>query len=126
MAVLSEGRHAGEFIVSEVGQISRETVTIKQGEKLVPGTILELDDDGKAIAFTGTDDVGGELIREAAGILFAAVDASATGANADVPGPAIVARLAEVNGAELTFPAETDGERARAIASLAARNIIVR
>jgi Bacteriophage lambda head decoration protein D len=58
----------------------------------------------------------------AAGILYDAVDASA----ADAEGVAIV-RLAEVNAAELVWPAGiTGGEQTTALGELAALNIIAR
>ena len=58
----------------------------------------------------------------AAGVLYDAVDASA----ADAEGVAIV-RLAEVNAAELVWPAGiTGGEQATALGELAALSIIAR
>lgn len=41
MTVLTEGRHAGEFLVSEAeGTRSREQIVIGSGADLVPGTVL--------------------------------------------------------------------------------------
>ena len=58
----------------------------------------------------------------AAGLLYAAVDASA----ADAEGVAIV-RLAEVNAAELVWPdGITAGEKTTALGQLAALNVIAR
>ena len=41
MTVLTEGRHAGEFLISEgPGFISREAITVNAGESLVAGQVL--------------------------------------------------------------------------------------
>lgn len=40
MNVLTEGRHTAEYLVEEMGQISREAITIAAGADLVPGTVL--------------------------------------------------------------------------------------
>lgn len=41
MTVLTEGKHAGEFCVSEAqGHRSREAITVNAGESLVPGQVL--------------------------------------------------------------------------------------
>ncbi|MGH6900186.1 MAG: head decoration protein, partial [Geminicoccaceae bacterium] len=41
MPELSEGRYAGEFVVSEGnGKISRETITVLSGETLQAGAVL--------------------------------------------------------------------------------------
>lgn len=41
MTVLTEGRHAGEFLISEgPGYISREAITVNAGESLVAGQVL--------------------------------------------------------------------------------------
>ena len=41
MPVMTEGQHAGEFVVSEGnGTISRETVTVLNGRTLEPGTAI--------------------------------------------------------------------------------------
>lgn len=129
MTVLTEGRHAGEFMVSEANNTrSRETGTVVSGQNLVAGQVVQFDNDGKLTAFTAVEGSDGDLVTEAAGILYDNVDASATGANADVTGVAYIARDAEVNGGELTYPTETTdgGEEAHAIASLKLLGIIVR
>ena len=47
MPELSEGRYAGEFVVSEGnGRISRETITVLSGETLEAGAVL-----GKLVEF---------------------------------------------------------------------------
>lgn len=51
MAVLTEGRHAGEFLVSEGnGWISREAITVLAGEVLVAGAVLGRIETGAATA----------------------------------------------------------------------------
>ena len=65
---------------------------------------------------------GADGSQTAAGILYDAVDASA----ADAEGVAIV-RLAEVNAAELIWPAGiTGGQKTTALGQFAALNIIAR
>lgn len=110
MAVKTEGKHAGEFIVSELpSHGSRSTGTVKQGENLVAGQVVEKDGDGKLVAFTATLDVSEDLITQAAGVLFDNVDASASGTNADVPGAVFLDWTAVLNLAECTIPAENPG-----------------
>lgn len=125
MTILTEGRHAGEFMVSEANNTrSRGTITVKTGENLVAGQLIQLDGT-KAVAFTGAVDSLDELAIEAVGILWDNVDAT----DGDVTGCAYVARDAEVNTSELTFPDEgspATGERERGIASLAKLGIICR
>lgn len=114
MTTLTEGRHAGEFIISEGnGWISREGVTIVTGQNLVAGTVLgKITASGKYAAYSNAAADGTEV---AAGILFEAVDATA----ADKSG-VMIARHAEVNGDELT------GNDANGTADLKALAIIVR
>jgi hypothetical protein len=121
MPELQEGRYAGEFIVSEGnGKISRETITVLSGQDLGAGAVL-----GKVTAsgkYKALDPAAVDGSEAAAGILFDAVDAS----TADAEGVAIV-RLAEVNAAELVWPASITGpEQATALGELAAVNIIAR
>ena len=106
MPELQEGRYAGEFVVSEGnGKISRETITVLSGQNLEAGAVL-----GKVTAsgkYKALDPAAVDGSEAAAGILYDAVDASA----ADAEGVAIV-RLAEVNAAELVWPAGITGGRA--------------
>jgi hypothetical protein len=108
MPELQEGRYAGEFVVSEGnGRISRETITVLAGENLQAAAVL-----GKVTAsgkYKALDP--------------AAVDGSEV---ADAEGVAIV-RLAEVNAAELVWPAGITGpEQTTALGELAALTIIAR
>ena len=121
MPLLLEGRHAGEFVVAEGnGAISRETLTVLAGQDLQPGAVL-----GKVTAsgkYKALDPAAVDGSEAAAGLLYAAVDASA----ADAEGVAIV-RLAEVNAAELVWPdGITAGEKATALGQLAALDLIAR
>jgi hypothetical protein len=117
--VLTEGRHAGEFLVSEAnGTLSRELVTVKLGQVLEAGEVYELDNDDKAVEFNNDSDSG------AAGIMLAKVDAS----DGDVVGVAIV-RLAEVKADALIVTGDDSDESAtktHAINSLADLYIIAR
>ncbi len=120
MTWINEGRHAGEFIVSEGnGRISREVITITGGN-FDAGTVL-----GKITAsgkFTNLTPAANDGSQNAAAILFD----NARAAAADVKG-VVVARMAEVKAAELVWPAGiTDAQKAAALASLAAVNIIAR
>ena len=121
MPELTEGRYAGEFIVSEGnGHISRETITVLSGENLEAGAVL-----GKITAsgkYKELDPAAGDGSEAAAGLLYDAVDATA----ADAEGVAIV-RLAEVNAAEIVWPdGITGGEKTTALGELAALDIIAR
>lgn len=114
MTVLTEGKHAGEFVLSEGnGLISREVRTIASGQNLAAGTVLgKITASGKYAAY---DNAALDGTQTAVEVLFDNVDASA----ADVEAVTI-ARNAEVNGDELT------GLDANAIADLLAVNIIIR
>ena len=114
MTTLTEGRHAGEFIISEGnGWISREGVTIVTGQNLAAGTVLgKITASGKYAAYSNAASDGTEV---AAGILFEAVNAT----GGDKKG-VMIARHAEVNGDELT------GNDANGTADLKALAIIVR
>ena len=122
MAILTEGMHDGEFIVSESnGNRSREVATILSGQVLAAGSLL------------GIVTIGGKYVLHAhgaadgsenvAGIVFGNEDAT----DGDIVGATIVQRDAEVNGGELTY--STGSDAAAIIAAdleLAALGIIVR
>ena len=90
------------------------------GQNLQAGAVL-----GKVTAsgkYKALDPAAADGSQSAAGILYDAVDASA----ADAEGVAVV-RLAEVNSAELVWPAGiTGGQKTTALGQLAALNIIAR
>ena len=116
MTLKSEGKHTGEFIVSEAnGYRSRDEVTVASGENLVAGQVYMLVG-GEAVALEYDSDVGPAV--SAAGIIYDNVDASA----AAKQGTAIV-RDAEVNLAKLTY---TDQPQALVVADLLALGIITR
>ena len=129
MATKNEGLHAGAFIVSEAnGQRSRETATVKKGEKLNAGHVVQDDGTGKLIAADGLLNTAGDLITEVKGVLHAPNDASATGEDADIIGATYIARDAEVVDADLTYPTESTagGEKVATVASLLKLGIITR
>ena len=125
MPVLNETPYNGEFLVSEGnGTQSREVVTILTtgvGTNAVAvGTILgKITASGKYKALvTGA----GDGSQTPAAILYNATDA----ASADAPATVIV-RSAEVNGAELIYPAGADAAAKATInAALATLGILVR
>lgn len=125
MTTLTEARHPGEFLVSEAnGTRSREVAPVASGQVLKAGHVVQDNGSGKLVAFTGDTDTNGDVIVEAAGVLFAPVDAS----GGEVAGQVYFARDAEVNLAELTHPVETTsgGETAATVASLKKLGIIAR
>jgi hypothetical protein len=121
MPVLTEGRHAGECLVSEGnGRISREIITVLSGQTLSAGAVLgKVTASGKYKVLAPADDNGSEV---AAGILYGTVDAS----GGDAEGVAIL-RLAEVNAAELVWPDGIEpAEQTTALGQLAQLSIIAR
>ena len=97
MTVLTEGKHAVEFLLSEGnGSISREEITIAAAAgALVPGTVLgKITATGKYVAYSNAAADGSEV---AAGVLYAAAPDLA----ADQKAVAIV-RQAEVMDSMLT------------------------
>jgi hypothetical protein len=115
MTVFTEGKHTAEFLLSEGnGSISREQVTIAAAAAALPaGTVLgKLTSGGQYVAYSNAASDGSQT---AAGILYAAVPDAAAPQKAT-----IIARSAEVLGAELT------GLDAPGTADLLALGIIVR
>lgn len=97
MANLTEGRHTGEFLISEAeGSLSREEVTVTlAGAGMASGTLLgKITASGKYVAYNNGAANGTEVC---AGILYNTLP-SATG---DVKA-VIIARQAEVMAAALT------------------------
>jgi hypothetical protein len=124
MTVLTETRHAGEYIKSEAnGDRSRETGTVASGQDLAAGEVVMLSG-GELVAHDGLLDTQGDVITPAVGIMFDAVDAT----GGAVTGAVYTARDSEVVAAALTFPTETTagGEQAGVTASLATLGIIAR
>ena len=123
MTTLTEGKHAGGFLVWEVlRDYTRETVTIASGAgKLEPGTVLgKITTGGK---YTGLAPAATNGSQNVVGILWAGVDASA----ADAPGVAILRGPALVNQHELVWPeGATEAQITSATTALAALGIILR
>lgn len=119
MTILTEGVHTAEFLISEAnGHRSREVVTIAMGEDLVAGTVLgKITANGQYVAHDPDASDGSET---AAGVLYAAVDATAAPAEA-----VAIVRDAEVRRSSLTCADDSAGE-IEAVAELAAIGIIAR
>ncbi len=118
--VFTEGRHAGEHLVSEAnGNLSRDVVTVTGGD-YAPGTVL-----GQITAskkFTQLAPSASDGSQNAVAILFD----TALAASADVS-QVVHARSCEVNDLCLTWPAGiTDSQKATALAALVTKQIIVR
>lgn len=113
MTTLTEARRNGSFIMTEAnGNRSRESATVASGQTLDAGEVVMLSGANLVAWDGGTDSV-------AIGIIIHKVDASA----AAVERCAYIARDAEVNGDELTYPV---GTLAGATADLKDLGIIVR
>ena len=123
MTMLTEGKHAGGFLVWEVlRDYTRDTVTIASGAgKLEPGTVLgKITTGGKFTALVPAATNGSQ---NAAGLLWDAVDASTADAAAVVVlrGPAIV------NRHELIWPdGATEAQITAATTALATIGIVLR
>ena len=123
MTTLTEGRHAGGFLVWETSRdYTRETVTIASGAgKLEPGTVLgKITTGGKFTTLTPGASNGSQ---NAAGVLWDGVDATL----ADAPGVVLIRGPAIVNRHEIAFPTgATEPQIAAATAALAALGIVLR
>ena len=123
MTTLTEGKHAGGFLVWETSRdYTRETVTIASGAgKLEPGTVLgKITTGGK---YTGLAPAATNGSQNAVGILWAGVDASAV----DAPGVVVLRGPALVNQHELVWPdGATEAQITAATTSLAALGILLR
>jgi hypothetical protein len=123
MTTLTEGKHAGGFLVWEVlRDYTRDTVTVASGAgKLEPGTVLgKITSGGKFTALAPAATNGSQT---AAGILWAGVDASA----ADTPGVVLLRGPAIVNRHEIVWPeGATEVQITAATTALAALGLILR
>ena len=123
MTMLTEGKHAGGFLVWEVlRDYTRETVTIASGvAKLEPGTVLgKITTGGKYTTLAPAATNGSQ---NAAGILWDKVDASA----ADAPGVIMLRGPAIVNRHEIIWPdGATEAQITAATTALATIGIILR
>lgn len=123
MAVLTEARHTGEFVISEGnGHISRDTITIASGAGVVrAGTVLgKVTASGKYLPSPATGATGEQV---ATVVNIYEVDAT----SADVTVAAIT-RNAEINGNTLAYEATVNDstKKAAKATQLAAVGIIVR
>ena len=123
MTTLTEGKHAGGFLVWEVlRDYTRETVTIASGAgKLSPGTVLSrITTGGK---FTALAPAATNGSQNPAGILWAGIDAS----GGDTPAVVILRGPTIVNRHEIVWPAgATEAQITAATTALAALGIILR
>jgi hypothetical protein len=123
MTTLTEGKHAGGFLVWEVlRDYTRETVTIASGAgKLEPGTVLgKITTGGK---FTTLAPAATNGSQSAAGILWAGVDAS----TADAPSVVLLRGPAIVNRHEVVWPdGATEAQITAATTALASLGIVLR
>lgn len=121
--ILNEGRHAGEFLVSESNKTrSRELASIAANAGPLPaGAVLEEVTPGVYRGVTATTVESVTTVGPAVAILFDAVGAS-TSAQACV----VFVRDMEFNLSEVDFGDLTDPQKAEAIGQLAARGIIAR
>jgi len=123
MTTLTEGRHAGGFLVWEVlRDYTRETVTLASGAgKLEPGTVLgRITTGGKYTVLTPGASNGSQT---AAGILWDKADAT----DADAPGVVLLRGPAIVNRHEIGWPdGATEVQITAATTALAALGILIR
>ncbi|WP_099863731.1 head decoration protein [Pararhizobium haloflavum] len=126
MTTFEEGRHPGEFLLSEANfHRSRGKATIAAGAGVVaPGTVLgAITASGKMIPSGNAEVVGSEGAET--GVAIALYGCDATDADQEI---AIIERDAEVNGHILTLDdtVNDDTKRAAKVAQLADAGIIVR
>jgi len=123
MATLTEGKHAGGFLIWDVlRDYTRETVTLVSGAgKLSPGTVLgKITTGGKYTTLAPGASNGSQ---NAAGILWGHADAT----DADAPGVVLVRGPAILNRHEIIWPEGiTEGQTNTALAALATLGIIQR
>ena len=123
MTMLTEGKHAGGFLVWEVlRDYTRETLTIASGAgKLEPGTVLgKITTGGKYTTLAPAATNGSQ---NAAGILWDTVDASTS----DAPGVIMLRGPAIVNRYEIVWPdGATEAQITAATSALATIGIILR
>jgi hypothetical protein len=120
MTTQTEGRHAGEFILSEGdGEYSRENVTLASGQVVVAGQVLgKITSGGK---YTEVDQGASDGSQTAVAVSINAVDA--TSADTTI---AVIARHAEVNLACLDWGSQSATEITTGVTELAAVGIICR
>ena len=123
MTVLTEGRHPGEFLMTEAnGQRSRDSITIASGAGIIaPGTVLgKITASGRYLASAAGATDGSETA-----VAIALYGCDATTRDVEI---AAITRDAEVNGKILTWHPDRDqaAEKAAARADLASVGIMLR
>ncbi len=126
MPVKTEGKHPGEFIVSEAnGYRSRDEVivTVPAGTKYDVALVLgKITASGKYVAYNNGAADGSEI---AAGVLYAALDNTEGGAPADFKG-VVFNQDAEVRKADLDWNGQLQAAIDAGLADLAAKGIKAR
>lgn len=122
MATLTEGKHAGEFLVSEAeGTRAREVGTLLLGQKVVTGELVGIETaSGKYVAYDPAGVIAGS--NTVKGVAFNNTDAT----TADVKGMVIIVRDAELRGSDLTYNEAVAGTITAEVAGLKALGLIVR
>lgn len=120
MPTLTEGARTGEYLISDLGSLSRDVITIASGSgKLGPGRVLaKLSADGKYVPY---DNVGTDGSETAKAVLYGPVDAT----SADVKAVGHT-RLCEVKTALLDWGAVDAAGQTAGLADLAASFVIGR
>lgn len=120
MTAITETSHTGSCLLSQAsGHRSFDNVTLVSGQDLAANTVLgKITSGGK---YTAYDNAASDGSEAAAGILYAATDAT----DGDVV-TAVIIRDAEVNGEELVWPDDSPTDITAGIADLKALGIIVR
>ncbi len=113
-AAQNEGKHAGEFIVSDYDpNYAVETGTLSSGQKAVDGQLLQITG-GELVAKNATLNTAGAFTTPIEGIVIGNWDASATGTNADIPDvPYIKRGPLVVKDAAITYPSTPTKDEAQ-------------
>lgn len=126
VTILTEGKHAKEFVVSTVGGLSLDAATLLSGQKVTDGDLMVQDPITLKMHKVAAADYDSDgAVVDFYGIVIGNWDASATGANADITGVPVVERLAEVLEVALGLSSDA-GEKAAQIEAMLAKDIKVR
>ncbi len=128
---LTQGNYSADWLLDWFGgqQYCFEKVTILSGQKLASGAVVaKRDDGGNAGKYVEYEGDGSNGTATAVGVLLNAVDASATGKNADTPGVVLVRGPAVISKAGLTWKTgeSTVDDIPEALAELLALGIVAR
>ena len=109
MSILTETRHAAEFILSEAaGQRSRDNATLASGNNLQAGTVLALDTSSTPTSTVYTKWDGSRDSSNTHDPYPVAVLINDTDATSAAKACAVIARDAEVNKNLLVAPTQTE------------------